>query len=121
MAKLCDNENATKYWSSRQEDYVAKLLSARVQPGSGAGKFKKSDIDARTFLVECKTATKEKEQFSIKKDWLEKLRYEALMNHKPCCALAFNFGAQENNNYFILDESTFLDMKTVYDEFLEKQ
>ena len=121
MGKLCENENSTKYWSSRQEDYVAKFLNARTQPGSGAGKFKKSDIDAGTFLVECKTATTEKSQFSIKLEWLDKLKHEALMNHKHNFALAFNFGARANENYFILDEATFLNMKMVYDEYLEKQ
>lgn len=100
MSNLCDNQNATKYWSSRQEAYIAKILNGYTQPGSGAGKFKKSDVNANSFLVECKTATSAKNQFTIKKEWLDKLKFESLMNHKENFALAFNFGAESQNNFF---------------------
>ena len=86
--------------------------------GFGRGEYKD---DNYYFLVECKTATTEKSQFSIKLEWLDKLKHEALMNHKHNFALAFNFGARANENYFVLDETTFLNMKMVYDEYLEKQ
>lgn len=113
---MCNNENATKYWSSRQESYIAKLLNGYVQPGSGAGKFKKSDVVAGNCLVECKTATTAKNQFTIKKDWLEKLHGEALSNHKDLYALAFNFGAEEKHNFFILNEQTFKLLKEFYEK-----
>lgn len=113
---MTNNENSTKYWAERQESYVAKLLGGCVQPGSGNGKYKKSDVSCGDFLIECKTATTEKSQFTIKKEWLSKLKSEALMNHKNLYALAFNFGAEANHNFFVLDEQTFYQLKSLYDD-----
>ena len=48
---------------------------------------------------------KEQESFSIKKEWLEKLRQEAFGMNKEYYSLAFNFG--DAKNYYILDEKTF--------------
>lgn len=113
---LTENRDSTKYYAERQEQYVAKILGGRVQPGSGCGKFSKSDVRSGDFLVECKTAMTTKQAFSIKKDWLEKLRAEALMNHKSMYALAFNFGAEAEHNYFVLDEKTFILLKEAFEE-----
>lgn len=107
--KYTSNEDSTKYWSSRQEGYIAKLLGGYIQPGSGAGKFKKCDVIVNNkLLIEAKTATTEKQQFTIKKEWLLKLRHEVIMSHKCDGVLAFNFGGENGNNYFILNESQFL-------------
>lgn len=113
---LTENKESTKYYAERQEQYVAKILGGRVQPGSGCGKFSKSDVRAGDFLVECKTAMTEKQAFSVKRDWLSKLKSEALMNHKGMYALAFNFGAEAEHNYFVLDEKTFILMKEAYEK-----
>ena len=80
------------------------------------GKFKKSDVVVKDFLVECKTAMAEKSQFTIKKDWLEKLKLEALANHKSMYALAFNFGGEEKHNYFVINEQQFKLLKDLYSE-----
>lgn len=114
---MTKNENSTKFISERQEKYVANFLDGYVQPGSGNGKFKKSDVVVKDFLVECKTAMTEKSQFTIKKDWLEKLKLEALANHKSMYTLAFNFGGEEKHNYFVLNEQQF---KLLKDLYLEK-
>ena len=113
---LTENKDSTKYFSERQEQYVAKILGGRVQPGSGNGKYSKSDVRAGDFLIECKTAMTAKQAFSVKKDWLEKLRAEALMNHKSMYTLAFNFGAEAEHNYFVLDEKTFILLKEAFEE-----
>lgn len=113
---MTKNKDCTKYWSERQENYVAKKVSGYVQPASGAGKFKKSDVNANDFLIECKTAETAKSQFTIKKDWFEKLKGEALMNHKSMRALAFNFGEEAEHNYFILDENSFVLMKDAFEK-----
>ena len=78
--------------------------------------FKKSDVVVKDFLVECKTAMAEKSQFTIKKDWLEKLKLEALANHKSMYALAFNFGGEEKHNYFVINEQQFKLLKDLYSE-----
>ena len=41
---MTNNENSTKFISEKQEKYVANFLDGYVQPGSGNGKFKKSDV-----------------------------------------------------------------------------
>lgn len=104
------NEDSTKYWSSRQEGYIAKITGGYVQPASGAGKFKKCDVivDNR-LLIEAKTATTEKQQFTIKKEWLSKLKNEVIMSHKDEGFLAFNFGGENGNNYFVLNEQQFVE------------
>ena len=108
--KYTENIDSTKYWSSRQEGYIAKLTGGYVQPGSGAGKFKKCDIIIdNKFLIEAKTATTEKQQFTIKKEWLSKLKSEVVMSHKEDGFLAFNFGGENGNNYFILNENQFIE------------
>lgn len=113
----CENADATKFWSSRQEGYIAKRFGGKTQPASGAGKFKKCDviIDG-SLLIEAKTATAEKQQFTIKKEWLKKLREEVIMSHKKDGILAFNFGGEKENNYFILNERQFEE----YIEYLRK-
>ena len=50
---------------------------------------------------------KEQESFSIKKEWLEKLKQEAFGMNKEYYALAFNFGEINGKNYYILDERIF--------------
>lgn len=117
---MTKNTESTKYVSERQENYIAKFLGGYVQPGSGNGKFKKSDVVVNDFLIECKTAMTPKTQFSVKKEWLEKLKSEALMNHKDVHALAFNFGGEEKNNYFVVDEQTFRTLKFAYDDFIKR-
>lgn len=110
IMKYTSNEDSTKYWSSRQEGYIAKITGGYVQPASGAGKFKKCDVIVdNKFLIEAKTATTEKQQFTIKKDWLTKLKSEVVMSHKVDGFLAFNFGAENGNNYFVLTEQQFID------------
>lgn len=113
-----DNERATKYWAERQEGYIAKRFGGRTQPASGAGKFKKCDVIIDdSLLIEAKTATTEKQQFTIKKEWLNKLKEEVIMSHKKDGILAFNFGGEKGNNYFILNERQFEE----YLEYLRKE
>ena len=119
MAKLTDNENSTKYWSSRQEAYIAKRFGGYQSVNSGAGKFAGGDVVLPNVkcLIECKTATTEKSSFAIKKDWLEKIKAEGFAKHQEHYALAFTYGATESQNYFILDDAQF----GRYIEFLEKE
>ena len=119
MAKLTCNENSTKYWSSRQENYIAKKFGGYQSVNSGAGKFSGGDVVLPKVkcLIECKTATTEKSSFSIKKDWLEKIKQECFAKHQDNYALAFNFGATDSPNFFILDERQF----AKYLDYLESE
>ena len=99
------NKESTRYFSSNQEQYIAKLLGGQQTPNSGATDFIKGDvrIKSASMLCECKTCIKEKDSFSIKKEWLEKNEQEAKITHFSNSMLAFNFGP-DTKNYFIINE-----------------
>lgn len=59
---------------------------------AGATLFKKGDIYNSDWLLEAKTCMKLQESFSIKKEWLDKLKQESFAMNKEFFALVFNFG-----------------------------
>lgn len=103
---MTKNNNSTRYYSSNQEKSVAKLLGGHKTPNSGAGMWSKGDVkvESASVLLECKTCLKDKESFSIKKEWLEKNEQEARLTHYRNSILAFNFGPNQKN-YFIINEN----------------
>lgn len=117
--KTTTNTNSTKYYSNKQEKAVSNLLSGYVNSASGAGLFKKGDITIRdaSLLIECKTTMTEKTSFSIKSEWLEKLKKEANSQRIFNTALAFNF-APDGHNYFVIDEKL---MKFLVDKLREEE
>lgn len=69
------------------------------------------------FLIECKTATKEKASFSIKQDWINKVKEEAFAMNKKHWSIAFNFGGLDNKeNFYIIDERLFISLKNYLEE-----
>ena len=50
------------------------------------------DVKNDDWLFEAKTCMKEQESFSIKKEWLDKLKQESFAMRKEFFALVFNFG-----------------------------
>ena len=104
---------STRDLSNRQEKSVAKAVGGRKSANSGATMFQKSDVSTDKWNIECKSCMKDKDSFSIKKEWLEKNKREALFMGKDYTALAFQFGPSQEN-YYIIDELTF-------QEFLEYQ
>lgn len=99
------NSDCTRFYSNQQEQAVAKLLHGQQTANSGATAFVKGDVvcKASNCLVECKTCLKEKDSFSIKREWLEKNAQEAKITHYSNSMLAFNFGPN-TKNYFVIDE-----------------
>ena len=99
------NKNSTRWYSNKQEKNVSKIINGKKQSNSGATLFNKGDIKIKedSMLCECKTCTKEKDSFSIKKEWLEKNEQEAKITHFSNSMLAFNFGP-DTKNYFIINE-----------------
>lgn len=95
----------TRAFSRKQENKVAKIVNGKVVSNSGATAFNKGDVRTDKILIECKTCTKEKESFSIKKEWLTKNKDEAFAMGKQYSVLAFDFGGPEN--YFIIDKNLF--------------
>ncbi len=99
------NKNSTRAYSDIQEKSVCKALNATQTPNSGAGLFYKGDCvnSSASILIECKTCMKEKDSFSIKKEWLIKNKEEAFSRRLSNHCLAFNFGPNEDN-YYIINE-----------------
>jgi len=104
------NRNCTRYYSSRQEKKVAKVLEGKTVSNSGAATFVAGDVQTEEWLVECKTSTTAKASFGIKREWLEKNREEAFAMGKHYNALCFDYG-NGGQRYYIVDEKTFLKMK----------
>lgn len=99
----------TRYYSNRQEKKVAKALHGKQVANSGATAFNKGDVTTDDWLIECKTKTEPSKSYSIKKEMLEKNKEEAFSMGKSYSALVFDFG--DGNNYYVVDEKTFLMMK----------
>lgn len=113
---MTNNKNSTRYFSNKQEKHIAKVLNGKVQSNSGATLFNKGDIVRDNWLLEAKTCMKESQSFSIKKEWLDKIKQESFAMNKEFYALVFDFGTQNNENFYILNERTFKQILTLLDE-----
>ena len=103
----------TRYYSSKQEKQVAKLLNGKVNANSGAAPFVAGDVVADNILVECKTTTKPCNSFSVKKAVLEKVKQEAYETGRDRAVVAFNF-EPDGENYFILDTKFYKELIELY-------
>lgn len=99
------NVNSTRYYSDLQENLVAKVLNGLKVANSGAGKFSSGDVVIKdaSLLLECKTSTAEKKSFSVKKEFLDKNKQEALSNRLMNGCLCFDFGPG-TDRYYVIDE-----------------
>lgn len=95
----------TRKVSGNQESRVAKAIKGLKTSNSGATQWKKGDVTTKEFLIECKTLMKEQQSISIKKEWIEKNKKEALAMRKPYQAIAFDFGDGKTN--YIINETLF--------------
>lgn len=95
----------TRFYSSRQEKGIAKAFNGKPVNNSGAGKFKKGDVEiGDLFLIEAKTKVSPSKSITIQQEWLDKIREEAFQMGKAYSALAFNFGGSSKNHYIISPE-----------------
>jgi len=99
----------TREASSKQEHSVAKAVGGRTTANSGASAFSKGDILTEQWLIEAKTKMTDSQSISIKKEWIEKNKQEAVFMNKDYHCIAFNFGPNQPN-YFIIDELTFQEL-----------
>lgn len=99
---------STRYFSDKQEKHIAKVTGGRVQSNSGGTKFGGGDVHTNKFFIEAKTPTKEQTSFTIKKEWITKMREQAYEQGKECSVLAFRFNPN-GNDFYILSERQFLD------------
>ena len=105
---------STRDASSKQEKAIAKSLNVRRTSNSGATKFDKGDLYVgQEWLIEAKTCMQPKKSFSIKQEWLQKMKEEQFATNKMYSALCFDFG-DNGNRYYIVEEQVF---KNVIQEF----
>ena len=95
----------TRFYSNRQEKKVAKAVSGKQTANSGATKWSKGDVRNDLFLIECKTHTEIRSQFTIKREWIDKNREEAFQMGKHYSALAIDFG--DGENHYLISERLF--------------
>lgn len=99
----------TRYFSSIQENSIAEAVEGKQTKNSGATMWQKGDVMTDKWLLEAKTKMTNSKSFSIKKEWLDKIKDEALFMGKEYEALVFNFGP-DKPNYYIINESTFQEL-----------
>lgn len=96
------NKNSTRFYSDKHEKRTASDLGGRVQTSSGSSAFLKGDVFTENCLVECKTSISEKKSFSIKREWLDKIKEQCREMNKRYPILAFDFG--DGENFYVLNE-----------------
>ena len=96
---MTKNQESTRYYSSKQENHVAKITEGYPNSSSGSSAFNKADVVVKdaSLLIECKTTMTEKTSYSIKRDVLDKNRAEAKSMRLINSALCFNFGPETDN------------------------
>lgn len=104
---MTSNKEATRFASQTQESRVARKLGGSVNSNSGAGMWRKGDVQVKdvSMLVECKTCLTPKDSFSIKKDWIIKNKEEAFSNKLENHCIAFNFNYSDKDDYYIIDDA----------------
>lgn len=98
----------TREYSDRQEKHIAKVTGGKVQSNSGGTKFGGGDVHTKNFFIEAKTPTKDQTGFTIKKEWLKKMRQQAFEQGKSESVLAFRFSPDDPQDYYVLDQRQFL-------------
>lgn len=99
---------ATRTYSDIQEKRIAELLNGKVQSNSGGTKFGGGDIHTSQFLIEAKTNIEPKKTFTLKEEWISKMKEQAFEQGKQYSALAVSFDGE--NDYFLVDSNTFKEM-----------
>ena len=115
----------TRYYSEKQETYVAKELGGEVVKNSGGNMFKKGDVIVThplyKILIECKTKKTQAKSFSIKKDWLVENEQDKMTGGYDLSALIFNFAGEEQDNYVVLSLKDFRNILEDISERVEEE
>lgn len=99
----------TRYFSDKQEKHIAKVTRGKVQSNSGGTKFGGGDVHTNKFFIEAKTPTKEQTSFTIKKEWITKMREQAYEQGKEESVLAFRFDPNIDTDLYVLSQRQFLE------------
>lgn len=99
----------TRDYSDKQEKHIAKVTGGRLQSNSGGTKFGGGDVHTDKFFIEAKTPTKSQTSFTIKKEWIDKMREQAYEQGKEEAVLAFRFNPNIDIDLYVLNERQFLE------------
>lgn len=99
---------ATRDFSNIQEEHIARVTGGSVQSNSGGTRFGGGDVHTAKFFIEAKTPITEKKSFSVKKDWIDKMKEQAFEQGKSESVLAFRFEPY-GDDYYVLSEKQFLE------------
>ena len=100
--------NSTRAKSSQQEKRIAKALGGRQVIGSGSTPFLKGDVIAGKLFIEAKTKMEPSKSISVKKEWLEKAKAQALSTRKEDYTVAISFGGPKE--YYIVEDTLMEDL-----------
>ena len=99
---------ATKDYSTKQENMIAKYLGWKTVVASGAKAFHPGDIISPDFwLGELKTHVKPQEQLHFNYSVWGKIQEEAMFKHRRPILIVDN-GTQEIENTYCLSKSAFI-------------
>jgi len=99
-----------------QERKLAESIGGRVQPGSGAPAFWKSDAVAQ-LSIRAEAKTTSKKQFTLTKAVLDKIRNEALTGGQEDWALQVEFQGQfKHSRFAVIDWDQYELLKTIEKE-----
>lgn len=101
-------KNTTRAKSNQQEKRIAKALGGKRVIGSGATPFLKGDVIVDKLFIEAKTKMEPSKSISVKREWLEKAKEQALATRKEDYALAISFG--DNKEFYIIEDTLMEDL-----------
>lgn len=96
-------KTTTRKKSSQQEKRIAKAMGGKQVIGSGSTPFLKGDVIVDKLFIEAKTKMEPSKSISVKREWLEKAREQAIATRKEDYAVAISFG--DNKEYYIIEDS----------------
>ena len=102
------NKESTRYQSNIQEKRVAKAMGGRQVIGSGATPFLKGDVVVDKLFIEAKTKMEPSKSISVKKEWLEKAKEQALAMRKEDYALVISMG--DGKDYYVIEDQLMEDL-----------
>lgn len=101
-------KNTTRAKSNQQEKRIAKAMGGKQVIGSGATPFLKGDVVVDKLFIEAKTKMEPSKSISVKREWLEKAKEQALATRKEDYALAISFG--DNKEFYIIEDTLMEDL-----------
>lgn len=96
-------KNSTRAKSSQQEKRIAKAMGGKQVIGSGSTPFLKGDVVVDQLFIEAKTKMVPSQQITVKKEWIDKAKEQALSTRKRDYAVAISFG--DPKEFYIIEDT----------------